>query len=1240
MSALAVSFAFFLFLTVLGRATLALCHWRGGILRSWLLAPATGLATAVLTIMVLNQAGLPVRAFAGPMTLGLALFSLGIFLWRRPVFPARALAPFFALTVFVLVWTGWPALRFGFDWLSYVNDDFVNYCFAAERFKDNGFWRVPTSEELAGRDWSQYYWFMHVPGLMRFGSEHVLAWISSLTGVRTLGIFMPVIIGFGLVQLFAAAGLTLHRGRWRRHALLGAALLAASPLFMLGMLYQLIAQVGGIALLLTATALLTARLPATRRRLAPHIAVLSIVGAAFAVFYPEVTAFAVLTTLLVGAIEWVRHRAFPTARLGLVMYGIIGVIVLLRHNVLSYLFTISYQFGSGFRTVDLSLSLFPYFLIPTGLANLFGFMPLAVTFAEPLTSLAIFGGFVCLVTAIAFACRETLLRATPAPMTALLVVLLAMCVKLYTGGNDFGLYKTAMFMQPALTATLACACLALPRARWTAPAAVLLFAVLCAPSALYYTQVSQGEKGGGFTEAKLASILGTQPPALAPQTRLLSDISNLVAAKLAAVEYRGNDLRFLARDYYQQIAPIEFERLGDELVSMHPHFQDLVRTRAILAQRDADSMLTPTLFNTEFRAPALNFSKHDANDAYLHLSEQLGLFNKFRLPDATAKPTVYFKTVPAASPAAANHLVFVHSGRGNHYYLGDRHRIGIYQQEADPHTSLQDITGLGRFMLIRVEQPTEEIYVRVALSKSFMGSKHTSWTPERSRVLSAAEAPRILAQKDVPLGFVGHGAVNRIIGPLRPVWQDGAAYLALDLAETPVQFPYKRRGLQSLYNARIPLDSRLLVAYGRDISALSPAEVAALKRPTRLANFPADLVHARGLEFSGIFEDGWLSPHSEFIFGHAPAGSSLRLRGYVPELPGLPLGRGTLQVNVNGRTFELPAATGTFDWLLPVSVTAGPTKITLRPSATAPLPNEDDRPVGAKLALLEILPTLPSRTFDFATAGALRLAAEGIDQDGWMARQATLHLPASTSAQDVTLRIEVPDWSGTPATTLRSQLIPVGDVPAATPAVTTHTLTAGAYAAVIVRIPASATPQMLRIEAAADFSLPAPDARRRAARLLQVEFAGPPVDANPAPLTLPPSPPAPSRSTFDFGTPGSVRLDAAGIDLDGWLARQATLVLPANAAAHDITLRIELPDWSGASSATLRSQLLGSPSASATTHTLASGTYSTLRLRIPASATPLTLRLDAPADFLLPAPDTRRRSARLLQVDLAPAPVP
>src|SRR4051812_702549 len=291
MAALALSFAFFLFVTFVGRAILALCRWRGGILRAWLLAPAVGLAVVVLAIMLLNQANIPVRAFAWPLTSALTLGAGFIFWWRRPLVPTRTLLGFFAVAVFSLLWTGWPMLRFGFNWLSYVNDDYVNYCLAAERFKDFGFWRVPTMDELAGKDIAQYYWFMHVPGLMRFGSELTLAWVSALTGVKSLGIFMPVIVGLGLIQLFAAAALVLHLGRWRRRALIAAALLAASPLFMLGTLYQLIAQVGGVALMLAATTLLTGRLPVARRRQLPHILALSLIGSALAIFYPEVSSF-------------------------------------------------------------------------------------------------------------------------------------------------------------------------------------------------------------------------------------------------------------------------------------------------------------------------------------------------------------------------------------------------------------------------------------------------------------------------------------------------------------------------------------------------------------------------------------------------------------------------------------------------------------------------------------------------------------------------------------------------------------------------------------------------------------------------------------------------------------------------------------------------------------------------------------------------------------------------------------
>ena len=72
MPALALSFVFVVFLAFVGRATLTACQWRGGVLRAWLLAPAVGLAVVLLTTMMLNQTGLPVRSFAWPLTLALA----------------------------------------------------------------------------------------------------------------------------------------------------------------------------------------------------------------------------------------------------------------------------------------------------------------------------------------------------------------------------------------------------------------------------------------------------------------------------------------------------------------------------------------------------------------------------------------------------------------------------------------------------------------------------------------------------------------------------------------------------------------------------------------------------------------------------------------------------------------------------------------------------------------------------------------------------------------------------------------------------------------------------------------------------------------------------------------------------------------------------------------------------------------------------------------------------------------
>src|SRR6185369_16047150 len=165
----------FLCLTFVGQAVVALFRPRLGVLWSWFIAPTVGLAVFILIMTRLNVWGIPIRV-VGPWTTGILLvLSAIVFWWRRPVVPWRALAPFFAITVAYLLYTGFPLFRFGFNWISYANDDMANYCLAAERFLAHGYYELPLQTDLEGRDYAQHYWFMHGLQQIRPGSELTIA---------------------------------------------------------------------------------------------------------------------------------------------------------------------------------------------------------------------------------------------------------------------------------------------------------------------------------------------------------------------------------------------------------------------------------------------------------------------------------------------------------------------------------------------------------------------------------------------------------------------------------------------------------------------------------------------------------------------------------------------------------------------------------------------------------------------------------------------------------------------------------------------------------------------------------------------------------------------------------------------------------------------------------------------------------------------------------------------------------
>lgn len=1062
MLALAYSFALFLIWTLVGRALFAIVAPRYGALRAWLLAPGVGLAATLLCVMVLNQVGLPVRAFSRPMTAVLVLASTGILVWRRPITPGKSLLPFLGAVIVSLLWTGWPAFQAGFNWISYGNDDMANYCMAAERFASYGFFHVPTMADLGGRDYTAYFFFMHTADMMRFGGEHVVAWSATLVGLKAIEAFMPSIVALSLVQLFGAAGLALHAGRHRRLAIVTVWILAVLPLFMLGTLYQLIAQVAGVGLMLTTLALLSRawiterRCDVLRYSLLPAIA-----GAGLCITYPETTPFAGLTYMIFLGLSVVRRRMSVRLAVGLTAYVLLGITVLLHYNMFCYLATVVMQLGSATHEANLLLSLFPFFLIPTGFSNFFGWMPIARDFAEPAVTISIIGGMLLSLVLIWRMTREAWQVRTAA---ILLVIDTAVAVYFYRGRNDFPLYKLAMWMQPPLAIALAGLLVNL-RSRVGIGAIIALFAVSTAPTALYYTRSSEGSISGGMTELRFASQLGMKiPPPANANAQVTVGVENVVAAKFAVSELRGYQLALASRDYFFPNTRIDF-RDPPPHAKFHPHIGEMEQARPLMIERNTTLVTTSALWHTEFSQPVVK----GAPDYYLFLATQLSLFNKFG-HDPTEPIRSVFELKPAAD--VRNQLMFVHSGRGNHYYLGDRRFISFFQQETDPYAPSRTFNGLGRFMLLRVENPTDEIYLRVAATRTLL-PKRTPWS----------EKAVVHAEQDMPLGAIGTGAFNLFIGPLRPHKFQNAHFIAIDLTDFPKPILDPRTGLKAAYNRFIPLDYRRLLGWARDISVISPEEYKKLERPTRIVNFPADLATATTLEFSGIYEDGWISPDSKFVLGAAPAKSVLRVRGFVPQIPGTPLGKGNLQLSVATSAaphrVEMPATTGQFDWLVPMPEASTITRLGLHFTAGADLPNGDDRPAAAKIEGIEILPALPLQKFDYANVGSTRLASGGMDQDGWMTSEASIELPAFDTPTQVILRFEFPGWTGATQSPLRAQL--TGE------SLPEHTLTP-ANATVQLNVSASAKPRTLRLTTGPNHPLPAPDTRQRAGRLLQLEF--------------------------------------------------------------------------------------------------------------------------------------------------------
>lgn len=1017
MFALGLSLALFLFWTLVGYAVLSPAPGSRRLAET-LLAPVIGLCVTYLPIYVLNRVGLPIGMFGVALAVALA-GCVAFRLWRsRPGWSPAEIRPFAVVLLLGAVSIGFPMLLYGFDWLSVCNGDMTNYCLHAQRLLDDGFYDPPTLEQLqTGSDHAREMWLFFAAGGIRSGVDQTLAWVMSLTGLSALSAFMPLIVAFHLVQIAASGALAAVWAKERRAAWWTCAWMACSALFALGTVLQLLGQVPGIALLTGCVALLLREFddltPGGRVR---QGLLLGLTSTSLALMYPEVSPFLVLAYVLYLLVNWrlffreLRHRLTVVG----VALGGMALIINVKLPIVAHFVLLQGQSGGSKDTIEL----FQYYRRPGGLASLWGLKHTYASLHEPLQSLSIALGAALTVAALYFTLR---MARRNHPGALMIVVMGGMAGWLFYTGSGFGLFKLVQFAQPfLLTTVVAYLC-----THWSprrAAVAMTGLMVIGLPGFLGSIDNSRGTPD--CYHGATAQIFNPSAG------RLHAVIHDYVAANpdvswiLGVADQPLINIMTASTRGRTTFAPMQGRVMDDSDCCIDPDAAELARQ--LNTQLDVNYPVAwfnlhnarreTSLFRMNLIAQELATSP--ATTQLMVPSRQGVATNGRLLANQTDVPVLKFN-----ARDIQNLLLIQRSSQGEHWGAGitraDPHKIGVFGMERDQSFPGERMLGLGRFSLFEVLHPTDTVRLVMDMTTSFVRA---------DRRLPAADA---VGAERVPFEFTGCGAARVVSAPFHPQIINGRAYVAFDMNRDG-QFPEHRpTGLMALYGRDVREDERCLVVHARDLSLVTEAEYQSFQPPQRLTSFPQDLAH-RDLEFSGIFEEGWVSQQAYFRLARPATPAELVIRGMVPGFDAefSP----ELVVRLDGHEVSRRRlCPGEFDVSLVVPGGADRSRIDLSFSDVRPLGAKDSRTAACLLKEIGFATATPAATASAATAAKSRLETlVGLTHDRWVNRDgfSLLLSPQELASQSaLVVRGDWPEpcWTGAPRP-IAELLLPNGQV--------------------------------------------------------------------------------------------------------------------------------------------------------------------------------------------------------------------
>ena len=940
MIALFLSLGLFILWMTIGYGLLTISKPRLGLIQGVLISPALGIAVTVVSTFAINRAGLPVKDFGSALIIVLVVLSCLIFYKFRPYFPLFRLKACAGILLIAELLAGWPMLNFGFDWIAFANDDMANYSLGAQRFLNNGFFSAPRLDTLfAGIDYSQIYWFMHAGADTRAGSELLLALLWQVTGYNAHEIYMPLILSLHLALVCATGAMVAGLQFQKKTKLLAMALASVSPLATLGIVYQLIAQVGGLALLCAALTLMCSPRPFSNSlKFFTNLSCPLIVFSTIFVYYPEVLPFFALGWFLFLFLQLFQNRSyfFQLLTTGVLVASV--VLLLLNTYAISALLFMLGQTSTGMEaTQDVSASQFPYFLIPTGLPVFWGLLPIAKSPPEPYVSIAIFCAvglfFWLFVKAI-----PSQLRKVNACSTTLLVMLL-MSTLLFYRNNDFGLFKLAMFAQPFLLTVCA---IELSRIEWKRRAITLkvllpITLVVALIAQFGYVGKSTGEMFGGLSDIPRGSALkvNSQFKQLLADNKssaengYIADTSNIVLGKFQALYTNGSSLYFPSRDFFEP-----------------PKFKYKIRSNENAVALELYDSLKKEVYPEQYIVDSAGWNGFNmASKERLDLSKRTLITTRekqtiFNLPSAIQASTQNDKSnYFALTKQPKNHLVFIDSELGRHFYTfgAKSNSAAFYQLADDPLFNGEKISALGERLVFLVLGSTSKPRAVMELTNTVT-----------KQFDSALPTPIIQGSK---INFVGRGSGRVFSEPLNLTNIESLQFISVDMNRVGQRFPDISTGLNVLFGRKIPNDSRKVTTFGRNISLVSNEDYETMTPPASLASFPLDLAN-KSLEYSGIYEDGWLSEQSFFVLSPLSLSKYVVVRGRIPFI-----GDRNFSTKVTAKIDGKIVGTKTlgldhFELKIPFTPTNKRHRVSISFDTAQRLPNGDDRAIAAQVAFI------------------------------------------------------------------------------------------------------------------------------------------------------------------------------------------------------------------------------------------------------------------------------------------------